>query len=33
VLAREAMMELEGAFEELREILTELGEDVDEVEA
>jgi type I restriction enzyme M protein len=33
VLAREAMAELEGAFEELRGILAELGEDVDEVEA
>jgi type I restriction enzyme M protein len=30
VLAREAMTELEGAFEELRGILTELGEDVEE---
>ena len=30
VLAREAMMELEGAFEELRGILAELGEDVEE---
>ncbi len=29
-LARAAMMELEGAFEELRGILAELGEDVDE---
>ncbi len=33
VLAREAMMELEGAFEELRGILAELGEDVEEVDA
>jgi type I restriction enzyme M protein len=33
VLAREAMTELEGAFEELRGILAELGEDVEEVEA
>jgi type I restriction enzyme M protein len=33
VLAREAMAELEGAMEELRGILGELGEDVDEVEA
>jgi type I restriction enzyme M protein len=33
VLAREAMTELEGAFEELRGILTELGEDFEEVEA
>ncbi|WP_408890772.1 N-6 DNA methylase [Myxococcus faecalis] len=32
-LAREAMAELEGAFEELRGILAELGEDVEEVEA
>jgi type I restriction enzyme M protein len=32
-LAREAMVELEGAFEELRGILAELGEEVDEVEA
>ncbi len=31
VLAREAMTELEGAFEELRGILAELGEDVEEV--
>ena len=30
-LAREAMDELEGAFEELRGILAELGEDVEEV--
>jgi type I restriction enzyme M protein len=30
VLAREAMTELEGAFEELRGILAELGEDVEE---
>ncbi len=30
VLAREAMAELEGAFEELRGILAELGEDVEE---
>lgn len=33
VLAREAMTELEGALEELRGILAELGEDVEEVEA
>jgi type I restriction enzyme M protein len=33
VLAREAMTELEGAFEELRGILAELGEDVEEAEA
>jgi type I restriction enzyme M protein len=33
VLAREAMTELEGAFEELRRILAELGEDIEEVEA
>jgi type I restriction enzyme M protein len=34
VLAREAMMELEGAMEELRGILEELGEPLeDEVEA
>jgi type I restriction enzyme M protein len=33
VLAREAMAELEGAFEELRGILAELGDDVEEVEA
>ncbi len=33
VLAREAMTELEGAFEELRGILAELGEAVEEVEA
>lgn len=33
VLAREAMVELEGAMEELRGILGELGEDVEEVEA
>lgn len=32
MLAREAMIELEGAFEELRGILAELGEDVDEVQ-
>lgn len=32
VLAREAMAELEGAFEELRGILAELGEDIPEVE-
>lgn len=32
-LAREAMTELEGAFEELRGILAELGEDIEEVEA
>lgn len=30
VLAREAMAELEGAFYELREILSQLGEDVEE---
>lgn len=30
VLAREAMVELQGAFEELRGILAELGEDVEE---
>jgi type I restriction enzyme M protein len=30
VLAREAMVELEGAFEELRAILAELGEDAEE---
>ena len=29
VLAREAMTELEGAFEELRGILAELGEEVE----
>ena len=29
VLAREAMVELEGAFEELRGILAELGEEVE----
>lgn len=33
VLAREAMIELEGAFEELKGILAELGEDVEEVTA
>jgi type I restriction enzyme M protein len=33
VLAREAMTELESALEELRGILAELGEEVDEVEA
>jgi type I restriction enzyme M protein len=33
VLARGAMMELEGAFEELRGILVELGEDVEEAVA
>ncbi len=33
VLAREAMTELEGAFEELRGILSELGEDVEEAVA
>ncbi len=33
VLAREAMTELEGAFEELRGILAELGEDDEEVAA
>ena len=33
VLAREAMDELEGALLELRGILEELGEEVDEVEA
>jgi type I restriction enzyme M protein len=32
-LAREAMIELEGAFEDLRGILVELGADVEEVEA
>ncbi|MBX3184554.1 MAG: N-6 DNA methylase [Polyangiaceae bacterium] len=32
-LAREAMSELEGAFEELRGILAELGEEVEEVRA
>jgi type I restriction enzyme M protein len=32
-LAREAMTELEGAFEELRGILAELGEDVEEAES
>ena len=32
-LANEAMTELEGAFEELRAILAELGEDIAEVEA
>jgi hypothetical protein len=32
VVAREAMTELEGAFEELRGILAELGEDIEEVE-
>jgi type I restriction enzyme M protein len=31
VLAREAMAELEGAFEELRGILAELGEDIEEL--
>ena len=30
VLAREALEELEGALEDLRGILSELGEDVDE---
>lgn len=33
VLARQAMAELEGAFEDLRGILTELGEEVEEVGA
>jgi len=33
VLARQAMAELEGAFEDLRGILAELGEEVEEVEA
>jgi type I restriction enzyme M protein len=33
LLAQEAMTELEGAFEELRSILAELGEEIDEVEA
>ncbi|RKH58871.1 class I SAM-dependent DNA methyltransferase [Corallococcus llansteffanensis] len=33
VLAREAMTELEVAFDELRGILAELGEDIEEVEA
>ncbi len=33
VLARQALAELEGAFEELRGILAELGEDVEEVGA
>ncbi|MGO4519249.1 N-6 DNA methylase [Dyella sp. 2RAF44] len=33
VLAREAMTELESAFEELRGMLAELGEDLDEVDA
>jgi type I restriction enzyme M protein len=33
MLAQEAMDELEGALEELRGILVELGEDLDEVEA
>ncbi|QSQ27604.1 N-6 DNA methylase [Pyxidicoccus parkwayensis] len=33
VLAREALAELEGAFDELRGLLAELGEDVEEVEA
>jgi len=33
VLARDAMTELEGAFEELRGILAELGEDVEEAVA
>jgi type I restriction enzyme M protein len=32
-LAREAMTELQGAFEDLRAILAELGEDIEEVEA
>ena len=30
--ARQAMVELEGAFEDLKGILAELGEDVEEVE-
>ena len=30
VLAREAMVELEGALDELRAILAELGEDADD---
>ena len=33
VLAQEAMLELEGALEELRGILTELGEEIEEVES
>jgi type I restriction enzyme M protein len=33
VLAREAMSELEGAFEDLRGILAELGEEIEEAEA
>jgi len=33
VLATDAMTELEGAFEELRGILAELGEEIEEVEA
>ena len=33
VLAREAMAELDGALEELRAILEELGEDVEEIQA
>jgi len=33
VLAQEAMGELEMALEELRGILVELGEEIDEVEA
>ena len=33
VLAQDAMIELEGALEELRCILAELGEEIDEVEA
>jgi type I restriction enzyme M protein len=33
VLAREAMTELEGAFEDLRGVLAELGEDPEEMEA
>ena len=31
-LAQEAMVELEGALEELRGILAELGEEIEEVE-
>ena len=33
VLAQEAMVELEGALEELRGILAELGEEIEEIEA
>jgi type I restriction enzyme M protein len=33
VVARQAMTELEGAFEDLRGILAELGEDIEEVQA